>query len=66
MFADFVSPSGLMGRDPAYPSAYADSTTYAALRAPDLSKKCNVLTYASSFLYGNIFRTSRTLFQESF
>jgi hypothetical protein len=33
MFADFVSPFGIWGRDPTYPSAYADDSSYAALRA---------------------------------
>jgi hypothetical protein len=41
MFSTAVSPSGLMGRDATYPSACADGSSYAALRATEVSKKCN-------------------------
>jgi hypothetical protein len=42
--ANFVSPSGLMLRDPTYPSAYADGSSCFALRATEESKKCNFKT----------------------
>jgi hypothetical protein len=41
MCAKFVSPSGLMGHDLTYPSAYADGNSYAALRATDVIQMCN-------------------------
>jgi hypothetical protein len=39
MDANFVSPSGLMLRDPTYPSAYADGSFCVALRAKEMNKK---------------------------
>ena len=45
--ANFVSPSGLMLRDPPYPSAYADGSSCVALRATEVSKTYNVKTHAS-------------------
>jgi hypothetical protein len=39
MGPNFVSPSGLMLRDPPYPSAYADGSSCVALRATEVNKK---------------------------
>jgi hypothetical protein len=44
MFADFMSPSRLWEAIQTYPLAYADGSSYAALRATDLSNKRNFKT----------------------
>jgi hypothetical protein len=42
MFSTAVSPFGLMGRDSNDASTCSDGSSYAALRATEVSKKCNL------------------------